>query len=49
MQEFLLEAETARLSKINRHASKSRETLRELLHAYDIDTQLGAERCVWLP
>ena len=45
MQEFLLEAETARLQKITGHASKSRETLYELLHAYEIDRQYGAERC----
>eukprot|EP00904_Undaria_pinnatifida_P013562 jgi/Undpi1/9336/HiC_scaffold_26.g11794.m1 len=44
-QEFLLEAETARLQKITGHASKSRETLYELLHAYEIDRQYGAERC----
>lgn len=43
-QEFVLEAETARLSKANGYASKGKETLQELLRTYDIDTQLGAER-----
>ncbi|CBN79673.1 hypothetical protein Esi_0322_0013 [Ectocarpus siliculosus] len=43
-QENLLESETARLLKENEHASKCRENLQELLKAYHIDAQLGAER-----
>ncbi|CAN0071015.1 unnamed protein product, partial [Ectocarpus sp. 12 AP-2014] len=43
-QENLLESETARLLKEKEHASKCRENLQELLKAYHIDAQLGAER-----
>lgn len=45
-QEVVVETETERTLKSNIHASKCQETLKELLHAYAIDTQLGAERCV---
>lgn len=44
-QEVVVETETERTLKGNIHASKCQETLKELLHAYAIDTQLGAERC----
>ncbi|CAM9663007.1 unnamed protein product [Ectocarpus sp. 4 AP-2014] len=43
-QENLLESETARLLKEKEHVSKCRENLQELLKAYHIDAQLGAER-----
>lgn len=41
-----METETERTLNGNVHASKCQETLKELLHAYAIDTQLGAERFV---
>lgn len=43
-QEFVLKTESERLAKSNDHASKCQKILKELLRAYDIDAQLGAER-----
>lgn len=37
--------ETERQAKSNEHASKCEGILKELLHAYHVETQLAAERC----